>query len=102
MIFIRVVEQEALMVRGAMLTAVLLLFLAPSGARAEFYKWVDKDGREIITNDRNTIPAERRASAKPIEVREDRVSVGTGPVADKNKPVKIEEHKDKYGRGELY
>jgi hypothetical protein len=102
MIFIRVVEQEALMVRCAMLTAVLLLFLVPSGARAEFYKWVDKDGREFITNDRNTIPAERRASAKTIEVGEDRVSVGTGPVADKNKTVKVAEHKDKYGRGEQY
>ena len=88
--------------RFALLMAVLVLILAPSGARAEFYKWVDRDGREFITNDRNKIPAEHRASAKTVEVSEDRVSIGTGPVADKGKPAKAAEHKDKYGRGEQY
>ena len=90
------------MVRTTLVLAVLMSFAAFSDARAEFYKWVDRDGREFITNEKEKIPAEYRTSAKPVEVRDDRVSVGQSRVADKGKPVKIEEHKDKYGRGELY
>ena len=88
--------------RRAVLTAVLATLLASSTAFAEFYKWVDRDGREFITNDRQKIPAEFRANAKPVEVRDDRVSVGQSITASKARPVRIEEHKDKYGRGEQY
>jgi hypothetical protein len=103
MLFIRVVEEEERMVRFAMLMAVLLLLLlAPSRARAEFYKWVDRDGREFITNEKEKIPPEYRGAAKPVEVRDDRVSIGQSPAADKGRPAKVAEHKDKYGRGEQY
>jgi hypothetical protein len=90
------------MVRFAVLTAVLLSIFASQEARAEFYKWVDRDGREFITNEKEKIPPEYRAAAKPVEVHDDRVSVGQSPVADKNKQAKVTEHKDKYGRGEMY
>lgn len=90
------------MVRTTVVMAVLMSLAVFSDARAEFYKWVDRDGREFITNDKEKIPAEFRGAAKPIEVHDDRVSFGQGPVADKNAPVKIAEHKDRYGRGEQY
>jgi hypothetical protein len=90
------------MVRAVVLVAVLMSVLASSEARAEFYKWVDRDGREFITNDKEKIPAEYRGVAKPVEVRDDRVSIGKDPVADKNKSAAVPEHKDKYGRGEQY
>jgi hypothetical protein len=88
--------------RRVVLLVFLMILVISSDVRAEFYKWTDRDGREFITNDKGKIPAEYRNAAKPVEVRDDRVSVGQGPVADKNKPVAVTEHKDKYGRGELY
>jgi hypothetical protein len=84
------------------LLLLLVSVLASSEARAEFYKWVDRDGREFITNDKEKIPAEYRHTAKPVEVREDRVSVGKPPVAADKKTVKSTEHKDRHGRGEEY
>jgi len=102
MIFIPLIDQEAPMVRTTIVLAVLMSLAAFTDARAEFYKWVDRDGREFITNEKGQIPAEYRSSAKPVEVRDDRVSVGKGQAPDKGKPVKIEEHKDTYGRGEQY
>jgi hypothetical protein len=102
MIFIRLIEQEARMVRTTVVLAVLMSLAAFSDARAEFYKWVDRDGREFITNEKEKIPAEYRGAAKPVEVRDDRVSVGQSPAAGKAKSIKTEEHKDKYGRGEQY
>jgi len=90
------------MVRTTVVMAVLLSLAVFSDARAEFYKWVDRDGREFITNEMAKIPAEYRDAARPVEVRDDRVSVGKGLVADKNRPAAVQEHKDKYGRGELY
>jgi hypothetical protein len=90
------------MVRAVVLVAVMMSVLALSEARAEFYKWVDQDGREFITNEKEKIPPEYRGSAKPVEVREDRVSVGEKPAVDKNRSDAAQEHKDKYGRGEQY
>jgi hypothetical protein len=75
---------------------------ASSEARAEFYTWVDRDGREFITNEKEKIPAAYRHTAKPVEVRDDRVSVGQKPVVAEKKTVKSAEHKDRYGRGEEY
>jgi len=102
MIFIRLIEQEARMVRTTAVLALFMFLAAFSDARAEFYKWVDRDGREFITNEKEKIPAEYRGTAKPVEVRDDRVNVSRSTVTDKGKPVKIEEHKDKYGRDERY
>jgi len=90
------------MVRTTIVMAVLMSFAAFSDARAEFYKWVDRDGREFITNEKEKVPAEYRSAAKPVEVRDDRVSIGRSTAADKNKTVSAAEHKDRYGRGEQY
>jgi hypothetical protein len=88
--------------RMAVLVVFLMILVISSDVRAEFYKWVDRDGREFITNEKEKIPAEYRGAAKPVEVRDDRVSVGKDPVVDKNRSAALPEHKDKYGRGELY
>ncbi|NTW57940.1 MAG: hypothetical protein HGB21_11775 [Nitrospirae bacterium] len=90
------------MVRTTVVMAVLMSLAVFSDVHAEFYKWVDRNGREFITNDKEKIPAEYRGAAKPVEMRDDRVSIGKDPVADKNKPAAVPEHKDKYGRGEQY
>jgi hypothetical protein len=88
--------------RTAVLAVVLVMLVISSDVRAEFYKWVDRNGREFITNDKEKIPAEYRGAAKPVEVRDDRVRIEKDPVNDKNKPAAVPEHKDKYGRGEQY
>jgi hypothetical protein len=93
---------EDLMGRTAVLVVVLMILVISSDVRAEFYKWVDRSGREFITNDKEKIPAEYRGAAKPVEVRDDRVSIGKDPVTDKNKQAVVSEHKDKYDRGEQY
>ena len=93
---------EAPVLRSLVLLLLLVSVLVSSEARAEFYKWVDRDGREFITNEKEKIPAEYRHTAKPVEVRDDRVSVGQQPVAAEKKTVKSAEHKDRYGRGEEY
>ena len=90
------------MLRSLVLLLLLVSVLASSEARAEFYKWVDREGREFITNEKEKIPAEYRHTAKTVEVREDRVSVGQQPVAADRKTVKSTEHKDRHGRGEEY
>lgn len=89
------------MVRPSVL-AVAALLLAASGADAEFYRWKDGDGREFYTNEREKIPAEYRSQARPVEVREDRVSVGSASAAPPLPDTKIAGHKDKNGRGESY
>ena len=44
-------------------------------ARAEFYRWVDKDGKEFFSNDRKQVPPEYRDSAAVVKPDENRVSV---------------------------
>lgn len=88
--------------RIAVLVVFLMILVISSDVRAEFYKWVDRNGREFITNDKEKIPAEYRSAAKPVEVRDDRVSIGRDPAVEKHKPAAVPEHKDKYGRGEQY
>ena len=90
------------MLRSLILLMLLASVLVSSEARAEFYTWVDRDGREFITNEKEKIPAAYRHTAKPLEVRDDRVSVGQQPVVAEKKTVKSAEHKDRYGRGEEY
>lgn len=92
-----------------MLAAAVLLFIVPATASAEFYRWVDRDGKEFYSNEKDKIPAEYRSQAKPVEVHEERVSVGSQPAAGNAKPAAgsakpavVAEHKDKYGRGEAY
>jgi len=109
MIFINILDflspckrPEAPVLRSMVLLLLLVSVLVSSEARAEFYKWVDRDGREFITNEQEKIPAEYRHTAKPVEIRDDRVSVGQQPVAAEKKPVKSSEHKDRFGKGEEY
>ncbi len=85
--------------RGAVLTVCLLL-LSASFARAEFYRWVDKDGKEFFTNEREKVPQEYRSGAAAVNTDESRVSVGNKPVAPGRTSVTVNDHKDKYGRGE--
>lgn len=88
--------------RSLILLMLLVTVLVSSEARAEFYKWVDRDGREFITNEKEKIPAQYLHTAKPVEVRDDRVSVGQQPVPADKKTVKSAEHRDRFGRGEGY
>ncbi len=89
------------MQRYLVLALCILLFSAVQ-ARAEFYRWVDKDGKEFFTNEPRKIPPEYRSSATKVEPDESRVSV-ENQQSDKGKTrVAVTEHRDKYGRGEGY
>jgi hypothetical protein len=92
---------EAIMQRLAVLVVCFLLFSA-SFARADFYRWVDKDGQEFFTNDQKQIPQEYRERATIVKPDESRVSVSEKPLAPGRASVTLKEHKDKYGRGEEY
>jgi hypothetical protein len=81
---------------------VCLLFFAASPARAEFYRWVDRDGKEFFTNDREKVPAEYRDRSAPVETDGSRVSVGERPVAAGKTARVSAEHRDKHGKGEEY
>ncbi len=89
------------MARYALLAVCMVLFTV-SSAHAEFYRWVDRSGREFFTNDKEKIPYEYRASATRVEPDESRVSIGNGPTGSLKKARSEGEHKDKYGRGEDY
>jgi hypothetical protein len=89
------------MLRGIVLTVCLLL-LAASPARAEFYRWVDTDGKEFFTNERKQVPEEYRGTATVVNPDESRVSVGEKPVGTGKRSASLQDHKDKYGKGEEY
>ncbi len=82
--------------------AVCILFLSATQARAEFYRWVDNDGKEFFTNDPLKVPPEYRGSAMKMEPDESRVSVEEKPAITGKTRITGSEHKDKYGRGEKY
>ena len=82
---------------------VCALVLAASPVRAEFYRWLDRDGREFFTNDPEKVPHEYRKSITLVKPDDSRVSIGTSPVKTAaTKPGASIEHTDKYGRGEAY
>ena len=85
--------------RCAVLT-VCLLFLSASFARAEFYRWVDREGKEFFTNDREQVPQEYRNNAVAVKPDERRVSVGEKSVSTRMPSATLKDHKDKYGKGE--
>lgn len=98
-IFLHMSEKEPCMLRAALIAT--FLFVLPYGeAGAEFYKWVDKDGREFVTNDREKIPPEHRNSATAVPLDEKRVSVGQQPAASGKQSPAVREHRDRYGKGE--
>jgi Domain of unknown function (DUF4124) len=68
------------MLRFVALTACIFLF-SVSIARADYYRWVDKDGKEFFTNDRRHIPKEYRDHASKIKFDQSRVSVRKQPIA---------------------
>ncbi len=78
------------------------LFIFPSLAFGDFYRWLDKDGNEFFTNDQRQIPQEYRDDATVVKPDEGRVSIGDKPAVPGHPPVTITEHKDKDGRGEEY
>jgi septal ring factor EnvC (AmiA/AmiB activator) len=84
------------------LLALFAVVVTAGQARAEFYQWTDRDGRQFYTNEKEKIPAEYRSSAQPVEVHEERVSTAQQPAGGPSPAVKVGEHKDKYGRGEAY
>jgi hypothetical protein len=96
------VQEEGLMRRYAALT-VCLLFIVATPVFAEFYRWVDKDGKEYYTNDLKKVPSEYQGSVTKLTPDASRVSIET----KRSAPVRPEgtnsrNHLDKYGRGEEY
>jgi hypothetical protein len=87
--------------RIAVLVVSLLLFSA-SHAFADFYRWVDDEGKEFFTNDPKQIPQEYRGKAVVITPDERRVSVADKPASSRPAPAVVKEHKDKNGKGEEY
>jgi hypothetical protein len=92
---------EAIMRRYAVLVVCILL-LSASPASAEFFRWVDRDGKENFTNDPAKIPLEYRSRSLPVKTDDARVRVEENPSVANKMPVSVKEHKDKYGRGEEY
>jgi len=88
--------------RRYVVLAVCLFLASPALGWAEFYRWVDRDGKEFFTNDRQKIPQEYRGTAAAVQPDERRVSREhkQGEALKPEAPVK--EHKDRYGRGEEY
>lgn len=88
--------------RLAVLATCFVLFCV-SPARAEMYRWVDKDGREFFTNDRKQVPAQYQDSVSVVAQDESRVSVTGKPAgASVSSRGGAGEHRDKYGKGEEY
>jgi hypothetical protein len=92
---------EAAMRRFALLAVCILLFSA-SPSWADFYRYVDKDGKEFFTNDMKQVPQEYRSGATIVNPDTSRVSVGDKPVASGTARTSVKERKDKYGKGEEY
>jgi len=88
--------------RILVLSALCILLFSASPARADFYRYVDKEGKEFFTNDLKQVPQEYRGSATVVKPDESRVSVGEGPAATGKPPAAVREHRDKYGKGEEY
>jgi hypothetical protein len=85
--------------RRVAVLAVCLLLLSASLARAEFYRWIDKDGKEFFTNERTAVPQEYQGTATAVNPDEKRVSVGDKPAAAGKPAIAAQEHKDKNGKG---
>jgi hypothetical protein len=88
--------------RRFVVLAIGVFFFAATAAHADFYRWVDKDGKEFFTNEPEKVPQEYRSSMQTVKPDESRVSVGDKPVASGKSRALSGEHKDKNGRGEEY
>lgn len=79
-----------------------VLFFAATSAHAEFYRWVDKEGKEFFSNDLEKVPQAYRGSVTKVKPDESRVSVGEKPGAAGKTAVTSGDYRDKHGRGEEY
>jgi len=86
--------------RRVVVLTICLLLLSVSVARAEFYRWVDKDGKEFYTNERAQVPKEYQNTVTTVNPDESRVSVGEKPAIPRKPATSLKDHKDKYGKGE--
>ncbi|HXY62194.1 MAG TPA: DUF4124 domain-containing protein [Nitrospirota bacterium] len=66
------------MLRFAALAVCIFLF-SVSSAHADFYRWVEKDGKEFFTNEPRQIPQNYRDKATKIKLDESRVRVRERP-----------------------
>jgi hypothetical protein len=83
--------------------ALCFLLFPLSQAHADFYRCIDKEGKEFFSNDQKQLPAECRDHAALVMPEENRVSVSNkAAVPARFVPAAAGEHKDKYGRGEEY
>jgi hypothetical protein len=88
--------------RRCVIVTVCMLLLPVSIARAEFYRWVDKEGKEFFTNNREQVPQEYRDEVLTVNPDENRVSVGKTSVSTGVSTPSLYDHKDKNGKGEAY
>jgi hypothetical protein len=88
--------------RLGLILAVCMVVFSVSAAYAEFYRWVDREGKEFFTNEPQKIPQEYRTNAVKVTTDDSRVSVGDKPAVRGTKTSTAKEHKDKYGKGEEY
>jgi predicted nucleic acid-binding Zn-ribbon protein len=86
--------------RRCVLLTLCVYFLSVPFARAEFYRWVDREGREFYTNNREQVPQEYKNSAAEVQPDENRVSVGRKTTPADKLSVSQNDHRDKYGKGE--
>lgn len=86
--------------RTIMLLGTAALLFSANAASAEFYRWVDKDGKEFFTNEPTSIPQEYRSTSTPVKTDNTRVSVGAKPAAAGKPAAPLAEHHDRNGRGE--
>lgn len=84
------------------LLAVSMVLLSASFAAADFYRYVDRDGREFFTNATENIPNEYRKNAVLVKTDDGKVQVSEENNARAKRPSVARDHKDKYGRGEAY
>lgn len=88
--------------RGYAALAMCLFFFAATPVLAEFYRWVDHDGKEYYTNEPQKVPYEYRNSVEKVTPDESRVNIEDKPPASRPNKVTSSAHRDKYGRGAEY
>jgi hypothetical protein len=101
-LFFTIMACEKTIMRRFAVSAVCVLLFSASPAWADFYRYVDRDGREFFTNDLKQIPQEYRSGATLVKPDTSRVNTAGEPSSPGNQRVTNKEHKDKYGRGEAH
>jgi hypothetical protein len=102
MLFFPIISCDETIVRRFAVLAVCVLLFSTSPAWADFYRYVDRDGREFFTNDLKQIPQEYRSGASLVKPDTNRMSTAGEPSTPGTQRLTSKEHKDKYGRGEAY